>query len=209
MLNLVGPRYDFANVLHAVLQECEHRRLAMSDPADLRAVAESKLAAIEKTYREAGGAPAYWEALKQEILGTAVPQYLPAATRQTALQQSGYGLWREGDVLARCAFALAGLALGALLIAIPYIPIIPIVERALAFLLALGGFVYPELRKLAVDRGHVKLMNGLLAGAAQYQATQLRYLSDSALEEAFATDAPERQEATNPRRPRQGTTARA
>jgi hypothetical protein len=190
MFNVAGSRFDFANVLHAVLQECEHRRRAFTgdDAAErLTAIARAKLEAIGETHDAAGGSPTYWRALTEEVLGTAMPQYVPAAVRQSAREETNYDTWRQGDLLARALFALAGLTVGGIVVALPFIPIF---EEAFAFFLALCGWIYPELRKLTFDHRHARLMNRLLKEAARYQATQLQYLSDAALEEVLEAPLP-------------------
>ncbi len=178
-------RSSFAAGLYQVLRSCEHRRRALAgDDAEarLREAAENELDSIERSERGAGASPSYWQALRDEVLGTALPQYLPAALRQNELERSGYGVWRQGDLLARAVFALAGLTIGGIIIAVPFIPIF---EEAFAFLLALAGFLYPELRRLGCDRQHARLLNRLLREAAMFQASRQRALSEAALHEAL------------------------
>jgi hypothetical protein len=184
LLNLAGSSFDFGNVLFAVLQECEHRRRALlpgEAEARLREAAREKLEEIRESYRESGGTPAYWQALEREVLETALPQYLPAAVEQTRLEKTRYDLWRQGDTLARVTFALIGLVLGGLIVAAPFIPIW---EDAFAFVLAVMGLLYPEVKQLAGDLRHSRLLNRLIGHAEKYQKDErLHYLSTSRLEE--------------------------
>jgi len=184
LLNLAGSSFDFGNVLFAVLQECEHRRRALlpgEAEARLREAARQKLEEIRESYKESGGTPAYWQALEREVLETAMPQYIPAAVEQTRLEKSAYDLWRQGDALARAAFALAGLILGGLLIAAPFIPIW---EDAFAFVLAVVGLLYPEIKQLVSDLRHSRFLNRLIVQAEKYQKDgRLHYLSATRLEE--------------------------
>lgn len=209
MLNLAGHEYDFGPVLFTVLQECEHRRRGL--PADLSdsagsaesearltEIARAKLAEIEVCHREAGGTPAYWRELKTEVLETALPQYTRAAVAQASLEAASYGIWRQGDPLARALFGLGGLAAGGLIVKIPFIPIF---EDTFAFALAAAAFFYPELRRAYFDWRYARLLNRLVVQAESYQHRQLPYVSEASLAaeldavEATTTAAPHRAEA--------------
>jgi len=183
MLNVAGPEFDFGPVLFAVLEECEHQRrgLAAGEAEEkLLATARRKLAEIRESYEECGGTASYWQDLEREVLETSMPQYVPAAIEQTRLEASSYDVWRQGDPIARAAFALLGLALGGLIIATPWIPIF---EDAFAFLLALAGLLYPEVRKTAFDYRHSRLLNKLIARAERYQYnSRIHYTSSAKLE---------------------------
>lgn len=183
MLNLAGPSFDLGAVVFEVLEDCEHRRRSFAAEearAGLRSAATEKLAQIHAAYAERGGSDLYWRAVEREVLQTALPEYLPAAIEKTRLERTGYGVWRGGDLVARAAFALAGLAIGGLIIAIPFIPI---VEDAFAFALALAGWFSPELRRIPFELRHSKLLNRLVGEAEAYQRKQLRYLTAETLEE--------------------------
>jgi len=182
MLNLAGSSYDYGNVLFAVLQECEHNRRALlpnEAEARLREAARAKLAEIRESYEECGGTEPYWQELEREVLETALPQYIPAAVEQNRLEKSNYDLWRGGEPVARAAFGLLGLLIGALIIAIPWIPIF---EDAFAFALAAAGFLYPEIKKTVFDYRHARLLNRLIAQGEKYQKDQrLHYVSEARL----------------------------
>lgn len=184
MLNLAGSSYDFGNVLFAVLQECEHaRRGLLPNEAEVRLMelARRKLREIRTSYEECGGTPAYWQALEREVLETTMPQYIPAAVEQTRLEKTGYGVWRQGDPAARILFGMAALLVGALLIVVP--PNL-LAERGLAFLLAVAGFLYPEIKQGYFDFRHSRLLNRLIAQAEKYQKnTRIHYVSEVQLQE--------------------------
>ncbi len=184
MLNLAGSSYDFGNVLFAVLQECEHKRRALlpnEAEARLREIARGKLAEIHESYTELGGTETYWQDLEREVIETTLPQYIPAAVEQNRLEKTNYDLWRQGDPAARFLFGLLGLVIGGLIIAAPFIPIF---EDTFAFLLAAGGFLYPEIKKTVFDFRHSRLLNRLIAQAETYQKDQsLHYVSDAKLRE--------------------------
>ncbi|HEX9944186.1 MAG TPA: hypothetical protein VGG03_19420 [Thermoanaerobaculia bacterium] len=184
MLNLAGSSYDFGNVLFAVLQECEHKRRALlpnEAEARLAETARAKLAEIRESYEECGGTEGYWRELEREVMETILPQYVPAAVEQNRLEKSNYGLWRQGDPVARALFGLIGLVIGGLIIAAPFIPIW---EDAFAFALAAAGFLYPEIKKTVFDYRHSRLLNRLIAEAEKYQRDQrIHYVSAARLQE--------------------------
>lgn len=187
MINLVGSSYDFGNVLFAVLQECEHHRrglLPNEAEARLREIAGRKLSEIRVSYAELGGTSGYWRALEREVMESALPQYTPAAIEQTRLEKTSYGLWRQGDPVARALFGLLGLVIGSLVIAAPFIPVW---ENVFAFFLAAGGFLYPEIRKGFYDSRHSRLLNRLILEAEAYQKNErIHYVSEAQIEEEFA-----------------------
>jgi hypothetical protein len=200
MLNLAGSSYDFGNVLFAVLQECEHKRRALlpnEAEARLREIARGKLAEIHESYAELGGTEGYWQDLEREVIETTLPQYIPAAVEQNRMEKTNYDLWRQGDPAARFLFGLLGLIIGGLIIAAPFIPIF---EDTFAFLLAAGGFLYPEIKKTAFDFRHSRLLNRLIAQAEKYQKDQsLHYMSDARLQEELdAVTAPPARTLTPP-----------
>jgi hypothetical protein len=188
MLNVAGSEFDFGSVLYAVLQECEHVRRGLDPkeaPERLMETARRKLAEVRESYEECGGTPPYWNDLEREVLETSMPQYIPAAVKQSRLEASSYDLWRQGEPAARAAFALLGLVIGALIVAISWIPIY---EKAFAFLLALAGFLYPEIKKTFFDLRHTHLLNKLIARAEKYQYdARIHYTSSAKLEAELGT----------------------
>jgi len=184
MLNLAGSSYDFGNVLFAVLQECEHvRRGLLPNEAEkkLMDVARRKLAEIKESYAECGGTEGYWQNLEREVLEATLPQYIPRAIEQTRLERSNYDLWRQGEPLARALYGLLGIVIGGLIIAAPFIPI---VEDVFAFILALLGFLYPEVKKAFFDHRHSSYLNELIVQAEKYQKnTRIHYQAQAGLEE--------------------------
>lgn len=186
MINVAGSSFDFGQVLFAVLQECEHKRRGLVEAEareGLAKVARDKLAEIRKSYDECGGTAAYWAVLEQEVLETTVPQYVEAAIEQNHRERTNYGLWRQGDPAARAAFALLGLVVGGILVALPFVPIW---EDLFAFALALAGFLYPDLKKAYFDLRHSRFLNGLIAAADRYQKDRrIHYLSQADLDGAL------------------------
>jgi hypothetical protein len=192
MLNIAGPEYDFGNVVFVVLEECEHRRRGFEDSVEAQSLrtARARLAKIKAAYDEFGGSPVYWTALETEVIDTVMPQYISAAEEMNALEQAKFGVWRGGDPLARFVFALAGLTIGGIIIALPFLPIF---ERLFAFALAAGGFLYPELKRWTHERRHVKVLNRLVADAVRYQNNaRLHYMTTNDIRESFTLAAPEK-----------------
>lgn len=184
MLNLAGNEYDFGPVLFSVLQECEHRRRSLPADADDAAaafaeVARHKLDQIRACYDEGGGTPGYWQELESEVLETALPVYARAAAAQTRLEQSSYGLWRQGDPLSRVLLGLAGLTVGGIVVALPFVPIF---EDAFAFALGAAAFCYPEIRRWTADWRYSRHLNRLIGDAETYQHRQLSYLTEASLD---------------------------
>ncbi len=106
MLNIAGPEYDFGSVVHAVVQECEHRRRALN-PEDtgeqLMSIARDKLQKIKAAYDEFGGSSTYWSALQTEVLDTAMPQYSQAAIEMNRLERNGTDGTSSGAAIRRRA----------------------------------------------------------------------------------------------------------
>lgn len=193
MLNIAGPEYDFGNVVFVILEECEHRRRGFDEndlDEQLKKAARARLAKIKAAYDEFGGSAAYWQALEAEVMETALPQYVAAAREMNALERSQYGIWRGGDPLARFVFALGGLLIGSIIIAVPFIRIF---EAMFAFALAGAGFFYPEIKRYTHERRHFRLLNRLVQDSVRYQENaRLHYMTTQDIRESFALAAPER-----------------
>jgi hypothetical protein len=186
MLNIAGSEYDYAQVVYVVLQECEHRRRSFEEAtfdAEVRACATEKLAEIKATYDECSGSASYWEALEKEVDDVVLPQYVAAAQAMTESERNNFGIWRGGDLGARFAFALAGLIIGSIIIALPFIPIF---ENMFAFALTAAGFLYPDLKRFMFERRYTKVLNRLVDDSARYQEnSRLHYMTTQDIKKAF------------------------
>jgi hypothetical protein len=112
---------------------------------------------------------------------TALPEYIPAAIRQTRLEKADYDLWRGGDPLARVLFGLIGLAIGALVLLLP--PRIVTLEGTFTLFVAAAGFFYPEIAKTWHDSRHSRFLNRLIARAEKYQYnSRIHYTSSARME---------------------------
>jgi hypothetical protein len=187
MLNTAGWEYDYAQVVYAVLQECEHYRRSVEDEhfqRDIKKIARDKLARIKAAYDEVGGTPDYWSTLEKEVIDAALPQYAEAAETMNELERTHFGVWRGGDVAARALFALGGLLVGSIIIALPFVPIF---EDMFAFALTAACFLYPDLKRYMMERRHSKLLNRLVIDSARYQeAMRIRYMTSAEFEKAIA-----------------------
>jgi hypothetical protein len=186
MLNIAGSEYDYAQVVYVVLQECEHRRRSFEEESfddEVRACATAKLAEIKAAYDEFGGSASYWETLEKEVDDVVLPQYIAAAQSMTESERNNFDIWRGGDLGARFAFALAGLIIGSIIIALPFIPI---VEDMFAFALMAAGFLYPDLKRFMFERRYTKVLNRLVADSARYQEnSRLHYMTTTDIRKAF------------------------
>ena len=191
MLNIAGPEYDFGHVVFAVLQECEHRRRSVDDEEFEEAIvgcAREKLAHIRKAYDEMDGSASYWEALEKEVLQVAVPQYTTAALEMNQEERRFFGLFHQGDISARFLFALLGLLIGSVIIALPFVPIF---EDLFAFALTVVGFMYPDLKRWMYERRYAKTLNRIIADAARYQAdARLHYMTTEEITKSLTPSAP-------------------
>lgn len=197
VLNIAGPEYDFGSVVFVVLQECEHRRRSFErDELEFRLteIAKEKLKKIKAAYDEFGGSPSYWQSLEKEVLQTAMPQYVDAAEEMNVLERQKFGVWRGGDPAARFTFALAGLLIGSVIIALPFVPIF---EVMFAFALAALGFLYPDIKRYTHERRHYLVLNRLVAEAQQYQSNaRLHYMTTTDIRESFTLGTPSTPEET-------------
>jgi hypothetical protein len=203
VLNIAGPEYDFGSVVFVVLGECEHRRRGFERDElefQLMQTAKAKLAKIKKAYDEFGGSAAYWKTLETEVLETAMPQYIAAAEKMNMLERDSFGVWRDGDPVARLVFGLGGLTIGSIVVAIPFIKIF---EVMFAFALGAAGLLYPEIKRYTHERRHMKFLNRLVAEAAAYQQNaRLHYMTTTDIRESFhiaAYDEPEQTTETDKR----------
>ena len=186
MLNIAGPEFDFGHVVYAVLQECEHRRRGLDTAefdAGIESCAREKLEQIKGAYDEFSGSTQYWEALEKEVMHTVIPQYTEPARIITTLEHSRWNVFRGGDVAARLLFALSGLVIGSIIIALPFIPI---VEDMFAFALTGLGFFYPDIKRYYYEHQFTKLLNRLVIESARYQDNaRLSYMTRREIQESF------------------------
>lgn len=174
-----GTSFDFAYVIFAVLSDCEHRRRSFSDESvreGLMECAREKLGRVKQNYLDGMGSKPYWRDLEKEVLETVMPQYVAAAIEQNRRERNGYDVFRGGDLAARVLFALLGLVIGGIIVAVPFIPIF---EKAFAFALAFAAWFYPDMVRLMHEYRHYKLLNRLVAEGDVVQRNRARYFSSA------------------------------
>jgi hypothetical protein len=176
-----------------VLQQCEHRRRSFDEASfdtEIRSCAAEALAEVKASYDEFGGSAVYWEELEKEVDEVVLPQYLAVARDITERERNDYDIWRGGDLSARLVFALIGLIIGSIIIALPFIPIF---EEMFAFALTAGGFIYPDVKRYMVERRYTKELNRLVATSARYQENaRLHYMTSQDIKKAFEPGDPRR-----------------
>ncbi len=189
VINTAGSQFAFGRVVFEVLKDFEHRRRSFAPDtfdAETRTCAAEKLAEIRESYEELGGSKAYWDALEQEVLDNVTTQYIAHARPYTELEAANFNVWRGGDLVSRFVFALGGLTLGGVIIALPFIPIF---EDAFAFALCFGGFIYPDLKRYIFERRHARELNRLVSESTEYQKSQsYEFVSTARLNEALSLE---------------------
>src|SRR5258705_11105404 len=108
------PETDrLAAVGRLLLEQFELRRPGIREwtpqiEASLRKDAEGELQGMEKQARELGiDDPQYWLRVRRALDEILLPRYAALATEEIALARRDYGIWRDGDLIARATFALA------------------------------------------------------------------------------------------------------
>jgi hypothetical protein len=138
----VLPQFSADAIAREVLSRLERQRGALAgDAPGTEAEVRTGLAEARARYAEEGLPAPYFEALARELASGIGPRWRGVAAPYSELEGRGFGIWRGGDLLARLAFVFAGLALGGLCVALPFIPIW---EKWFPFALAVGGYFLPD-----------------------------------------------------------------
>jgi hypothetical protein len=150
-------RFRLPQVAEHVLAWLERRRPGFGEwgpevEAQLEAEARLALADVSRQFTEVAVDPGYWQRLERSVFTVALPRYFQLAREHHALQRNKYGLWREGDVVARGAYTLTGIAV-ALLIAMTRIPNW---LEPLPFALILLGPFLPDMQESYFERRYRK-----------------------------------------------------
>lgn len=146
-MNVYPTQFHLAEVTAHVLALLERRRLAFEQwdakaEAELTDEVDKALAEAGQRFAEVADDRPYWARLGQTLKDVALPRYFRLAKAQHALELTGYGAWRGGDLLSRAVYAGAGLVTAVVVFrtAIPdWIEPLP-----LAFFL--GGPLLPDLQ---------------------------------------------------------------
>jgi hypothetical protein len=127
-----------------VVTALERRREAIAgDEALTRAELERALTPLRAAYQDSALPASYFSALEDELRRTILERWRAGAVSFTALERSGFGSWRGGDVYARVVYVLAGLVVGGLCVALPFIPIW---EKWFPFAVSAAGWFLPDVQ---------------------------------------------------------------
>jgi len=157
----VLPEFSARVVAMQVIEHLERRRPAIAgDPEAIKTEVDHALAPVRKAYADVELPRSYLDALATEMTETLPARWRALAEPFTRLEQRGFGLWRGGDVPARLAFVLAGLILGGLIVAAPFIPIW---EKWFPFVLAVAAWWLPDLQVRWHKRRYARDLGALVA----------------------------------------------
>jgi len=120
-----------------------------------------ELVAIEHAHLSEPARRELVERIDSRIREVLIPAYARLARRLTLRERNDFyvsaGAWHG---LERIGFAAAGMALGAFVV---WAPFIPIYAKEWVAVFALGGLVYPELRRVLAFRRYAAELEGLVA----------------------------------------------
>ena len=145
---MVPEKYQMGSVGRFLLDQFELRRPGLKSwtpeiEGEFRIQAEAEIAQMERQVHEIGiDDQPYWQRVRRVVDEILLPRYGKLAQEQIDLQAREYGIWRGGDLLARAAFAGAGLVLGIICVELPYIPV---QVRWFPVLPFLAGPLFPDV----------------------------------------------------------------
>jgi hypothetical protein len=140
----------------------------------LRQVFVRELADIKPRFMELFRDEGYWGRVEKAVLEECFPRYCAVAERASRVEAAGYNVWRGGDLLARGAFAVGGLAVGLALVKLPFIPI-PQTWDFLILLSMFGAPFLPEVQTWLYQRSHRKACQAIVKDMARAQEVDRMY----------------------------------
>jgi len=180
----MNDEFSASRVVTEVIGHLERRRgeiVAGGDDA-VRNEVERALVPLRDAYRESGLPAAYFAALDAEVREWLPSRWRAAAAAFTALEARGFGSWRGGDLYARVTYVFAGLTVGGLCVAAPFIPIW---EKWFPFALAVAAWWLPDLQALWHRRRYGRELGAMVRdAAARQQALEARVSLAELLPEA-------------------------
>ena len=185
---MVPAKYGLAAIGEHLVSLFEVRRPAIARfdgeaAALLLREADEALAQMEKQSRELGvDVPRHWKQAREVVGSVLVPRYLALAKAENEAAAKEYGLWRGGDLIARGAFALLGLVLGALMVWIPWIPVY---EKWVPWALFILGPFLPDAYLWWYRRKYENKLHALVADLAREGETLEAYRPLSEVHEAL------------------------
>jgi hypothetical protein len=171
---MVPEKYGLAAIAQRLLAVFEARRpgIARWDAdasAFLRREADEALSQMEQQCSELGvDDPQHWRKAREVVEHVLLPRYARLAEMENAAAAREYGLWRGGDLIARAAFALSGLVLGAAMVAVPWIPVY---EKWIPWALFVLGPFLPDAYVWWYRRRYRKKLEALVTDLAREGAT--------------------------------------
>jgi hypothetical protein len=163
----VDDEFAAERVALKVLEHLERRREdVVSDEAAVKREVEEALVPIRRAYEEAMLPPSYLEALLGEIRKTVPAAWQRVAAVYTDRERREFGLWRGGDPVARLAYVAAGLVLGGLIVAAPFIPIW---EKWLPLALAVAAWWLPDVQVRWHKRKYARALGRIALNVARAQ----------------------------------------
>jgi len=145
---MVPEKYQLGSVGRFLLDQFELRRPGLKSwtpeiEGEFRIQAEAEIAQMERQVHEIGiDDQPYWQRVRRVVDEILLPRSGKLAQEPIDLQAREYGIWRGGDLLARAAFAGAGLVLGIICVELPYIPV---QVRWFPVLPFLAGPLFPDV----------------------------------------------------------------
>ncbi|MFL5294389.1 MAG: hypothetical protein ACJ79U_22950 [Myxococcales bacterium] len=199
---MVPSKYGLAAIGRHLVSLFEVRRPAVGrfDGEALglfRREAEEALERMEQQSRELGFEdPKHWKRARDVVETVLLPRYLKLAKSENEAAAEEYGLWRGGDLVARGAFALAGLVLGALMVWIPWIPVY---EKWLPWALFVLGPFLPDAYLWWYRRKHEKKLDALVTDLAREGESLDAYRPLSEVHESFGVSGEDAESRAAPR----------
>ncbi len=185
---MVPEKYRLESIGRFLLAAFERRRPGLTEwtPAlerELLAECEAELAAMETQCRELGvDDKPYWQKARRLMETVLLPRYAALAKEELKLARAGYHLWRNGDLLARAAFAATGLVLGAAAVAIPWIPV---TEKWVPWTLFVLGPLLPDAQLWYYNRRYQKRLQSLIDDLANAGKSLETYRSIAELQQSL------------------------
>jgi hypothetical protein len=163
----VLPEFTARAVSTEVIEHLERRRPEIAaDPDKVRAETDAILEQKRKVYAGYELPAAYMDALVKEVTATVPERWRVGALAYTRLESRGFELWRGGDVIARLTYLFAGLTLGGIIVALPFIPIW---EKWFPFALAVAAFWLPDAQTFWLRRRYARQLGQIVANVERAQ----------------------------------------
>lgn len=171
---MVPEKYSLAAIAQHLLALFEVRRPGIrrwdaGAQERFRQEADSALHQMEQQCRELGvDDPPYWERARAVVSDALLPRYAQLAETENEAAARDYGIWRGGDLVARGAFALCGLVLGGIALAVPWIPV---QEKWVPWALFVLGPFLPDAYSWWYRRRYRRRLDALVLDLAREGAT--------------------------------------